>query len=145
MESVCVADRITVRTLRQQHPDWRLSDVAEAVNRSLGWVKQWLTRFATASPTDLDIVRSRSCARHRPPARVAEVVVARILDIRDHPPAQLGWVPGPKAMLYYLHQDAACAPQAPARPAPSGASCVLMTAFPPHAPARAAPAQRWHP
>jgi transposase InsO family protein len=34
-------------------------------------------------------------------------VIERILDIRDHPPKGLGRTPGPRAILYYLHQDEA--------------------------------------
>ena len=32
-------------------------------------------------------------------------VVDRILELRDHPPAHLQRVPGPKAILYFLHRD----------------------------------------
>ena len=34
-----------------------------------------------------------------------DAVLARILDIRDHPPEGLRRVPGPRAILYYLHRD----------------------------------------
>lgn len=45
-------------------------------------------------------------ARVRPPPRLSEAVVARILEIRDLPPHNLGRIPGPKAILHYLGQDA---------------------------------------
>jgi hypothetical protein len=34
------------------------------------------------------------------------VVIEHILAIRDHPPLNLNRIPGPKAILYYLHQEA---------------------------------------
>jgi transposase InsO family protein len=105
MEAAWVADRITLRTLLREHPDWRLSDLAEAVNRSLGWVKKWVKRFRAAAPDDPAVVYSQSRARKQPPPRVAALVVERILAIRDQPPANLGRIPGPKAILYYLNQD----------------------------------------
>jgi hypothetical protein len=41
-----------------------------------------------------------------PPPTLDPVVVERILEIRDHPPANLQRVPGPVAILYDLHRDA---------------------------------------
>ncbi len=46
-------------------------------------------------------------APHHPPKAVDPAVVARILEIRDHPPEHLQRIPGPKAILYYLHKDEA--------------------------------------
>ncbi len=47
-----------------------------------------------------------SCARHTPPPALAPLVIERILDIRNHPPHNLHRIPGPKAILYYLEQEA---------------------------------------
>jgi transposase InsO family protein len=105
MEAAWVADRTALQTLLREHPDWHLSELAEAVNRSLGWVKKWVKRFRAADPNDTTVVQSRSRARKRPPLRVAPVVVERILALRDDPPANLGRIPGPKAILYYLQRD----------------------------------------
>jgi transposase len=106
MEAEWMADRTALRILLREHPDWRLSDLAEAVNRSLGWVKKWVTRFRTAGEADENVVRSQSRARKHPPPRLSEAVVAKILELRDTPPAGFHRVPGPKAILYFLHQDA---------------------------------------
>lgn len=105
MEATVIADRTTLRTLLREHPDWRQADFAEALNRSLGWVKKWVKRFRQAPTDDLRVVHGRSRAPKHPPARVPAEVVERILAIRDHPPAKLGRIPGPKAILYYLNQD----------------------------------------
>lgn len=105
MEAEWMADRIALRTLLREHPDWRLSDFAEAINRSLGWVKKWAKRLRAALPDDLTAVHSLSRARKTLPQPISPEVVERILDIRDHPPANLGRIPGPKAILYFLHQD----------------------------------------
>ena len=52
-------------------------------------------------------LHSRSRARHTPPASIASqpAVVQRILEIRTAPPENLRRVPGPEAILYYLHRD----------------------------------------
>jgi transposase InsO family protein len=54
-------------------------------------------------------LHSRSRARHTPPASIASqpAVVQRILEIRLAPPENLQRVPGPEAILYYLHRDPA--------------------------------------
>ena len=41
MEAEWMADRIALRTLLREHPDWRLNDFAEAINRSRLF---WLSR-----------------------------------------------------------------------------------------------------
>ncbi|NIV33935.1 MAG: DDE-type integrase/transposase/recombinase, partial [Anaerolineae bacterium] len=48
-----------------------------------------------------------SRARKTPPERIAPAVVRNILAIRDQPPEGLNRVPGPRTILYYLHQDEA--------------------------------------
>jgi hypothetical protein len=54
-------------------------------------------------------LHSRSRARHTPPASIASqpAVVQRILEIRLAPPENLQRVPGPEAILYYVHRDPA--------------------------------------
>ena len=44
METLYYQDRLLLHKLRQQHPLWRLRDLAEAVGRSVSWVKKWLKR-----------------------------------------------------------------------------------------------------
>ena len=99
-------DRRRLRTLLDIRPDWTLQDLADAVGRSRSWVKKWRTRLWQAAPFDDTVLQDRSCARRTPPPRLSQVVVDRILAIRDNPPAGLNRIPGPKAILYYLQQDA---------------------------------------
>jgi hypothetical protein len=50
------------------------------------------------------VLRGHSRARKHLPAPLARAAVERILALRDDPPAGLGRVPGPRAILYYLQQ-----------------------------------------
>jgi hypothetical protein len=105
MEAQWLADRTTLRALLQTQPTWTLRDLAQAVGRSLGWVKKWVKRLRAAASGDLAVLQSRSRARKRPPAAISPLVVERILAIRDAPPAGLRRIPGPRAIRYYLAQD----------------------------------------
>jgi transposase InsO family protein len=104
MEAEWLADRTCLWTLRRLHPNWRIADFAATIHRSAAWVKKWLKRFGETTNTQPDL-HSRSRARHHPPARLEPLVIERILAIRDQPPEQLGRIPGPKAILYYLQRD----------------------------------------
>jgi transposase InsO family protein len=104
MDEQAYVDRGKLRTLLQIHPDWSVRDYQQATKRSLSWVKKWKKRLS-GTDNDEHALRGQSRAPHRPPARISDVVVNRILDIRDHPPQNLKRTPGPKAILYYLHQD----------------------------------------
>ena len=106
MEAHWLADRTTLRTLLQTHPQWTTRDFAAAIGRSRGWVKKWRRRLRTAPPDDATILHSRSRARKHPPPPLDMRVIDRILEIRDQPPANLHRIPGPKAILYFLGQDA---------------------------------------
>jgi integrase-like protein len=105
MEAQWLADRTTLRTLLRTQPGWTLSDLAQAIGRSLGWVKKWVTRLRATAGGDLASLRSRSRARKQPPAPISPLVVERILTIRDAPPAGLRRIPGPRTIRYYLEQD----------------------------------------
>jgi transposase InsO family protein len=106
MEAQWIADRRRLRTLLTTQPDWTLPDLAGAIGRSLGWVKKWAKRLRAAAPNDESVLQSRSRARATPPPPLSQVVIDRILAIRDEPPYNLKRVPGPKAILYYLQQEA---------------------------------------
>ncbi len=106
MNAQWVVDRQRLRTLRGLRPDWTLQDLADAIGRSRSWVKKWVARLRHAAPSDEQVLQSRSCARRTPPPRLSQVVIDRILAIRDDPPQNLNRIPGPKAILYYLEQDA---------------------------------------
>src|SRR5690349_13677810 len=105
MEAQWQADRAGLRTLLRTQPHWTLGDLAQAIGRSLSWVKKWVKRLRAAAAGDLAVLRSRSRARRHPPAPISPVVVERILAIRDAPPAGLRRTPGPRAIRYYLRQD----------------------------------------
>ena len=99
MEDHWLADRTLLRSLLQRQPCWTLQDYAKATHRSLAWVKQWRKRFRDTPPDDDQVLHSRSRARTHPPPRLDPLGIARILDIRDAPPAHLQRTPGPKAIL----------------------------------------------
>jgi hypothetical protein len=105
MEVDWIADRATLRSLAREHPEWTQQDLAEAVGRSLSWVKKWLKRLREAPGDDLQVLLSRSRAHHTPYPQVHPRVIQRIEEIREHPPENLQRTPGPRAILYYLHRD----------------------------------------
>jgi len=106
MEAVYYAARANLRRLLTQYPTWTRQQYAQAVGMSLGWVKKWIKRLQEAPPQDETVLQGQSRARKHPPERISEVVVDRILQMRDQPPEGLGRPPGPKALLYYLPRDA---------------------------------------
>jgi hypothetical protein len=107
MEEQFYVDRTCLRHMLAQHPEWTVQQYMDATGRSRSWVKKWCHRLRHAPPDDETVLRGRSRARHTPPDPIHPDVVERILDIRDHPPDNLQRVPGPKAILYYLHRDVA--------------------------------------
>jgi len=104
-----VAKRAALRWLAQQHPEWTHQDLADALGMSHSWVSKWLRRLHQANLADVMALHSHSRARHTPPASIASqpAVVSRILEIRLEPPEDLQRIPGPEAILYFLHRDAA--------------------------------------
>lgn len=106
MNAQWVVDRRRLRSLLDIRPDWTLQDFADAIGRSRSWVKKWRTRFTEAAPEDEAVLVGHSSARHTPPPRLSQLVIERILAIRDSPPDNLNRIPGPKAILYYLEQEA---------------------------------------
>jgi hypothetical protein len=76
---------------------------------SRSWIRKWLRRLHQANPADVMALHSRTPARHTPPASIASqpAVVSRILEIRLQPPENLQRIPGPEAILYFLHRDPA--------------------------------------
>jgi Integrase core domain len=104
MEAQWYADRTLLRTLLRLHPSWTQQDLADATHRSRGWVKKWVKRLQTATDDDL-VLHSRSRARICRPPPLSQLVIDRILDIRDHPPDNLQRTPGPLAIRYYLQRD----------------------------------------
>ncbi len=109
LEADLIAKRAALRWLAEHHPQWTHQDLADALSMSRSWVNKWLQRIRQADPHDALALHSRSRARHTPPASIASqpAVVQRILEIRLEPPENLQRVPGPEAILYYVHRDPA--------------------------------------
>ena len=105
MEVVYYAARANLRRLLGRYPQWTQQQYAQAVGMSLGWVKKWKKRLQEAAPEDEQVLHSRSRAPQHPPERISQVVIDRILQMRDAPPEGLQRTPGPKALLYYLPRD----------------------------------------
>jgi transposase InsO family protein len=102
------ADRVNLSCLQRLHPDWTQPQLAQALGRSLSWVKKWLRRLrqARAQGQPLwQVLPGQSHARKHPPPATPALVEERILAIRDEPPEGLRRTPGPEAILYYLPRD----------------------------------------
>jgi len=106
MEAQWVARRAMLRHLALQHPEWTRSQLALACGGSISFVKKWLTRFRETDPNDVQVLFSRSRARHTPPPPPDLRLVQRIIEIRTAPPENLQRTPGPRTILYYLQRDA---------------------------------------
>ena len=105
-EAQYLADRTLLRTLLRTQPTWSQQDLADATQHSLSWVKKWVKRIRTLPEND-HVLHAQSRARKHPPPALSAVVIDRLLEIRDNPPANLHRTPGPKAIIYYLGQDPA--------------------------------------
>jgi len=119
------ADRINLLYLLQQHPDWTQPKLAQALGRSLAWVKKWRRRIGLARARGeplAEVLAGYSCARKHSPRATDPLVQERILAIRDEPPEGLRRTPGPAAILYYLPRDQQL--QAKAVPLPRS-SCTI--------------------
>ena len=89
MEEQWIIDRGHLRDLLIKHPQWTIRQYAEAVGRSRKWVQKWRKRLRGTDPADLSVLQSQSRARKTPPEPYHADVIDRILDLRDHPPAEV--------------------------------------------------------
>jgi transposase len=105
MEVQWQADRAMLRRLMQTQPQWRYQDYADAIGRSLAWVKKWTKRLRAAPPDDAAVLRSHPPIRKHLPPKLHHAVIDRLLEIRFAPPAPIHRIPGPKTIRYYLEQD----------------------------------------
>ena len=105
MEAQWQADRSMLRTLLRTQPLWTQRDYAQAIGRSVDWVKKWMKRLRAAPADDLAVLRSQSRARKYPPPKLSQTVIDRLLEIRSSPPAPINRIPGPKTIRYYLEHD----------------------------------------
>lgn len=105
MEVDWIADRATLRSLAREPPDWTQQHLAEAVGRSLRWVKKWLKRLREAAPDDRQGLLSHSRAHQSPSPQVHRRIVQRIVEMREHAPETRKPTPGPRAIVYSLHPE----------------------------------------
>ena len=101
-EEEWVVGRTELRHLLEKHPEWSRPRMAEELGYSLSWVKKWVKRFQEADPEDEEVVFGLSRARKHPPPKVSELVVEKVLAIRDQPPGNLRRTPGPKTILNFV-------------------------------------------
>jgi transposase InsO family protein len=66
---------------------------------------QWLRRFRATDPTDQTVIFGHLPRPKTPFPAYPTEVETKVLSIRDEPPAHLQRIPGPKAILYFLHHD----------------------------------------
>jgi transposase InsO family protein len=105
MESEWELDRIRLYQLRREHGDWTLLRLAQAVGRSLSWVKKWLKRFRETATPSLRMFQSRSRAPQHRTKQIVSAVRDAILGLRDALKERYGRVVGARTILYHLHQD----------------------------------------
>jgi hypothetical protein len=103
MEEQWQVDRARLRRLCQEHPTWSQRRLAQETRRSVSWVKKWRKRFAEADSDDREVLKSRSRRPKTAGPRIEQMVIERILALRDNPP--LNRIPGPLTIKYYLHQQ----------------------------------------
>jgi len=104
-EQELIAARNQLRTYRMQHPEWSTNTLATKIGFSRAWVIKWLKRLKDTHPDDLDSVKSHSRKPQTPPKRFDEKVIDTILRLRDDPPEEIQFTPGPRTILTYLHRD----------------------------------------
>ena len=105
MEEEWMRDRALLCDLLKEAPDASPRTLAQAIGRSVSWVKKWRKRLAEGDPHDPSLFCSHSRAHHAPYFRWDFRVTQRIVEMRFSPPENLKRVPGPRALLYYLPRD----------------------------------------
>jgi hypothetical protein len=105
MEEEWMRDRALLRDLLQKTPQASPRELAQAIGRSVSWVKKGRKRLTVSEPYDPCVWCSRSRAHHAPYFRWDVRVTQRIVEMRFAPPENLKRVPGPRALLYYLPRD----------------------------------------
>lgn len=105
MEEQWVIDRAKLRQLLHEQPNESVQQYAQAVGRSRKWVQKWKKRLQSADAEDQVVLHSQSRARKTRPEPYHPAVIARILELRDHPPAAVPRKLGAPTIRYFLHQD----------------------------------------
>jgi hypothetical protein len=94
-----------LRDLLEKAPHASPQELAQAVGRSISWVKKWRKRLTEGDPSNASLLFSRPRAHHAPYFRWDNRVIQRIVEMRFSPPENLKRVAGPRALLYYLPRD----------------------------------------
>jgi hypothetical protein len=105
MEEEWMRDRALLRDLLEKTPHASPQELAQAIGRSVSWVKKWRKRLGEGDPHDPALLCSYSRANYAPYFRWDERVIKRIVEMSFAPPENLKRVPGPRALLYYLPRD----------------------------------------
>ncbi len=105
LQEQLVADRAKLRQLVLRHPDWACAQFMQATQHSHSWVKTWLKRFKEVPPDDQAVLWGKSHQPKKLPQSPNPILLERILELRNHPPANLKRIPGPKTLSYFLQQD----------------------------------------
>jgi len=100
------AARARLRMLEREHREWSHRQMASTIGYSVAWVKKWRKRLRGAPAGGEEVLRDLPHRPKRPLPRLDERVIERILEIRAEPPDHLCRTPGPKALRYFLEQDA---------------------------------------
>lgn len=109
METEWVIVRMELYQLLRTHPDWSTQKLATTLGYSLSWVKKWRKRLAEAAPLSFQSFCSQSRAPKTSSQCIEPVVREQVLALREGLRELYGVVPGPKRILYHLHQDKALA------------------------------------
>ncbi len=105
MEEEWMRDRALLRDLLEKTPHASPQELAQAIGRSVSWVKKWRQRLTEGDLHDPSVLCSCSRAHHAPYFRWDVRVTQKIVEMRFAPPENLKRVPGPRALLYYLPRD----------------------------------------
>ncbi len=97
-EEEWVVIRSKLREVWLEHPEWSHQEMANELGCSKSWVKNWIKRIRSASLESQEILRGKPRAPKHPPPPMDPRIVEKTLEIRDHPPQQLGRTPGPLTM-----------------------------------------------
>lgn len=106
-EEEWVVSRSKLREVWLEHPEWSHQEMADELGCSKSWVKNWIKRIRSAPLESQEVLQGKSRIPKHPPPSMDPKIVEKILEIRDHPPQQLGRTPGPFTILYYLNKDPA--------------------------------------
>jgi transposase InsO family protein len=104
VETEWVVSRVALYQTWREHPQWSTSQLAQAVKRSVSWVKKWRNRFRE-QPLKAEVFRSRSRRPKQVKPRIHPLVVEAILSLRDSLSEQYHRRAGAKLILYHLHED----------------------------------------